>query len=201
MQSAIATTFGMHPALFHWVVVPLLIFLARICDVSINTIRVIFMLSGRKGLSTFLGFFESFIWLMAISQILQNVDNVASYFAYAGGFAGGIFVGMKIEERLAIGNIILRIISPPPADELISSMISAGYGVTSLDAQGARGTVKIIFTVARRQKLNDLIALINRHNPNAFYTIEGVKHVNEAQPFLSVSDSGRFSLFRNFMRK
>ena len=80
--------------LFKWVLLPILIFLARVTDVSINTVRVIFMLNGRRYLSTVLGFFESLIWLMAISQILQNVDNPVSYLAYSGGFATGVLVGM-----------------------------------------------------------------------------------------------------------
>ena len=94
-------SYGISEWTFSYILLPFLIFFARILDVSINTIRIIFVMNGRKGISTFLGFFESLIWLLAIGQIFQNIDNPASYIAYPLGFASGIFVGMFIEEKLA----------------------------------------------------------------------------------------------------
>ncbi len=84
-------------------------------DVSINTIRIIFMLQSKKAISTFLGFFESLIWILAISQIFQNITSWPTYLAYASGFASGIFVGMIIEEKLAIGRVVVRVITRQPA--------------------------------------------------------------------------------------
>jgi uncharacterized protein YebE (UPF0316 family) len=179
MESAIAEKLGISPEVFHWFIVPLLIFTARICDVSINTLRVIFMLNGRRAIATILGFFESGIWLMAISQILQNVTSVFSYVAYAGGFATGILVGMIIEERLALGKVILRIITQKDAHILIQALLAKGYGVTYLDAMGSQGAVNVIFTVADRKKLDRLISVIEEHNPGAFYTIEAIKFVSK----------------------
>jgi uncharacterized protein YebE (UPF0316 family) len=179
MQSTIAEQLGIDPEIFHWLIIPLFIFTARICDVSINTIRVIFMLGGKRYLATLLGFFEAAIWLMAISQILQNIGSLASYFAYAGGFATGIFVGMKIEEKLAIGKVIVRIITPKNALPLIEVLREKGYGVTYIDAFGSAGPVNIIFTVANRKTLKELHNLINEYNPGAFYTVEGVKYVSK----------------------
>lgn len=201
MKSALAEQLGIDPTFFHWFIVPLLIFCARICDVSINTIRVIFMLSGKRYLATLLGFFESGIWLLAISQILQNVSSWVSYVAYAGGFATGIFVGMKIEEKLAIGKVILRIITSKNALPLVSILREKGYGVTYIDAYGSEGPVNILFTVANRKTLQELHELINEYNPGAFYTVESVKYVSKTyeMPDAEPSAVGRF--MRSVIRK
>src|SRR5882757_5917305 len=106
MESFFTETFGISPAIFSYLLLPLLIFLARVTDVSINTIRIIYVLGGRRVTATLLGFFESFIWLMAIRQIFEHLDNWICYVAYPAGFALGIFVGMIIEERIAYGKVI-----------------------------------------------------------------------------------------------
>lgn len=179
MQSTIADHLGISPDFFHWVIVPILIFLARIVDVSINTMRVIFMLGGKKLITTILGFFESFIWLIAVGQLFKNLDSILSYFAYAGGFASGIWVGMMIENRIAIGNVIVRVFLQKNDNELISALSSAHYRFTVVDAQGSREPVSIVFLVLKRRHLPQLIKFIEQFQPNAFYTIESVKHVSE----------------------
>jgi len=170
---------GIDPEIFRLVIVPILIFCARICDVSINTIRVILMMSGKRKIAPIIGFFESLIWLIAISQILKNVGSVATYIAYAGGFSMGIFVGMLIEERLAFGKVILRVITQSHQQELINTIKNNGFGITVVDAQGARGKVNLIFTVVDRKELKGLISLIQEVNPKAFYTIENVRHASD----------------------
>jgi hypothetical protein len=105
MEDFFYHTFGLSPALFNWLILPLLIFLARISDVTLSTIRIVFVMSGRRNLAPVLGFFESLIWLIAISQIIKNISSPLSYVAYAGGFATGTYVGMFIEEKLALGKV------------------------------------------------------------------------------------------------
>ena len=92
---------------FTWVVIPVLIFLARILDVSIGTLRLIYVSRGYKTLAPVLGFFEVLIWLAAIRQIMQHVDNPACFLAYALGFASGNYIGMWISEKLSIGKVLL----------------------------------------------------------------------------------------------
>ncbi len=179
MESSVSEFLGISNDVFHWVIVPLFIFLARICDVSIATIRVMFVLSGRKSLAPFIGFFEALIWLVAIGQILQNVSNPVTYIAYAAGFGMGTFVGMLIEEKLALGQVILRIITQRDASNLLVALREAGFRLTTVDAEGSRGKVSLIFTICRRKKVPDLKKLIRQYNPNAFYTIENVKFVSE----------------------
>lgn len=162
-----------------WVVIPILIFLARILDVSIGTLRVIFIARGMKWLASILGFFEVLIWLLAISQILQNLTCWLNYIAYAGGFAMGNFVGMTIENRLALGTVVLQIITRLDATELVSALRGYGYGVTSLDAEGKMGPVKVLFMLVARNELNNIINTVNKYNPHAFYSIGDVRFVSE----------------------
>ena len=187
--------------IFKLIVLPLLIFLARVTDVSINTVRVIFMLNGKRWLSTVLGFFESLIWLMAISQILQNVTNPVTYLAYAGGFASGIFVGMLIEERLAIGNVIVRIISQKDAAEMIDNLRDYGLRITVLDALSNSGPVSVIFLISKRQDLSNITQIVEMTNPNAIFTVEGVKSVRDASQIVPGKQPIRFSFLPGILRK
>jgi uncharacterized protein YebE (UPF0316 family) len=165
--------------LYTYVVIPVLIFFARICDQSMGTIRVIFVSRGFRNIAPLIGFFEIAIWLMAIGQIMQNLNNPVCYIAYAGGFASGIYVGMKIEDRLSIGVVGIRIIIKDGADDLIAFFREGHYGVTTMDAEGAFGPVKMIFSVVNRRVLPAIIGRIRSLNPHAFYSIEDVRNVNE----------------------
>lgn len=180
MEQFFYENFGVSENVLNYVIIPLLIFFARICDVSLSTIRIIFVMSGKRTIAPLLGFFEALIWLLAIGQIIGNIDNVASYVAYASGFAMGTFVGMYIEERLAIGQVVLRLITKEPVHELLEFLRENDYRYSILDAQGKTGKVNVVFLVLKRENLNHLTEGINLYHPNAFYTIEGVKMVNEA---------------------
>jgi uncharacterized protein YebE (UPF0316 family) len=179
MEKFFVDAWGVSPQVFSLVILPLLIFLARISDVTLSTIRIIFVMSGKRNLAPVLGFFEALIWLIAISQIIQNIGSPASYIAYAGGFAAGTFVGMYIEEKLAIGKVIVRVITRREATDLLEYLKNSRFGFTNVDAEGKRGNVNLIFTVVQRHDLPELIGIIKRFNPNAFYTIENVKYANE----------------------
>ncbi len=187
--------------LFELIILPLLIFLSRILDVSINTVRVIYMLNGKRWLSTALGFFESLIWLIVISQILQNVTHVITYVAYAGGFAAGIYVGMLIEEKLAIGNVIIRIITQKDAEKLIENLRNANFRMTVVEAEGNKGPVNIIFLIVKRQLLKKVTSIVETTNPMAIFTVEGVKSVTEVTEILPVAKTSGMSFFRGILRK
>jgi uncharacterized protein YebE (UPF0316 family) len=165
--------------LFTYGLLPLLIFLARICDVSIGTLRIIFVSKGKKYIAPLLGFFEVLIWITAISKIMQNLDNYVNYIAYAAGFASGNFVGMIIEERLAMGIQMIRIFTHEEGPALVQILNSNGYGATFVEAQGAREKVHLIYTIVQRNELNNVLGVIDNFNPKAFYTVEDVKAVNE----------------------
>ena len=124
MEGFFTQTLGISENVFSFILLPLLIVLARITDVSINTIRIIYVLGGRRWTATMLGFFEAFIWLMAIRQIFEHLDNWLCYVAYPAGFASGIFIGMIIEERIAYGKVIVRIITRRDVKALIDFLNS-----------------------------------------------------------------------------
>lgn len=165
--------------IFKFIVLPLIIFSTRICDVTLDTLRIIYVSRGIKFLAASIGFFEVLIWLFAITQIFKNLSNPLCYIAYAGGFAMGNYVGILIEERMAIGTVVIRIITQKAAAELIELLKSEGYGVTHVDAQGAQGPVKIIFTIVKRKNIEHVLEIIRSDNPQAFFTIEDVRSVRE----------------------
>lgn len=166
--------------LYNWVVLPLLIFLARVADVSIGTFRIVLFSKNKKYLVTVLGFVEVTIWLLAVRQVIINLANPVCYLAFAGGFAIGNYVGLAIEERVGLGFAVIRIITRKKADDLFQYFISHGYRITRIPAEGATGEVDILFTIVKRAQINQVIDIIKQYNPNAFYTIDDVKAVNQS---------------------
>lgn len=185
MEAFFSDRFGISYEVFNYLVLPLLIFLARVGDVTLSTIRILFVMNGKRSIAPILGFFEALIWLLAIGQIISNVNNVWSYFAYAAGFATGTFVGMYIEEKLAVGRVVLRLISKKVTEGLMEFLHDNNFRYSILDGMGRMGKVNVMFLVVKREDLARLIEGINKHHPNAFYTIEGVKQVNESGQFSS----------------
>ena len=168
-----------HSEIFKFVLLPVLIFLARICDVTLDTLRIIYVGRGMKFLAPVIGFVEVLIWLVAITQIFKNLSNPVCYVAYAGGFAMGNFIGILIEEKMAIGTVVIRIITQKDAESLIDCLKENRYGVTHVDAQGAMGQVKIIFTIVKRKNIDSVLGIVRDCNPLAFYTIEDVRSVRK----------------------
>src|SRR5690349_15901837 len=180
MEDFITGTLGISENIFSYVLLPLLIFIARIFDVSINTIRIIYVLGGRRATATILGFFESFIWLMAIRQIFEHLDNWICYVAYPAGFATGILVGMIIEERIAYGKVIVRIITRKEVRELIAYLNAQQFRYTHVNAEGPDGHENLVFTVLQRENLETLLLKLKEILPTAFYTVEKVNRAAES---------------------
>jgi uncharacterized protein YebE (UPF0316 family) len=160
---------------YAWVILPIIVFFARICDVTLGTLRIILMARGKNRLSPLLGFFEVLVWIVVIGQLVQNIHSITAYLGYAGGFAAGNYVGMWLENRLALGTYIVRVILPHKADELIEKIHNAGFGVTSVEGEGAIGPVKLVYTVVKRKQVDLVLTLIHETVPNAFVTIEEIR--------------------------
>jgi uncharacterized protein YebE (UPF0316 family) len=163
---------------YSYIVIPLLIFFARICDVSMGTVRIILVSKGLRRIAPVIGFFEVLIWVLAISKIIQNLDNWMCYIAYASGFATGNYIGMKIEEKLALGHELVRVITKREAFDLVHALKDEGYGVTFISAEGTQGLVGVVYIIVSRKNIPAVIQIIQKHNPNALYTIENIKYVN-----------------------
>lgn len=164
--------------LFSLVILPLLIFISRIMDVTIGTIRIVMVSKGQKFWAPILGFFEVFIWLVAISKIFENLDNWLCYIAYAGGFATGNYIGLILEERLAVGIVKIQIITRKKANKLKNNLKEAGYGITHHDAHGSSERVSIIYSIIKRNEIKKVENIVRGTNPKAFYSIEDVKSVS-----------------------
>lgn len=156
---------------------PVLIFLAETCVVTLCTVRIIFVSRGLKAYASALGFVEILIWLFAIGQIMQNLNNVACYLAFAAGFTVGNFCGVLIEMKLAIGTRSVQIITKKEAMGLLERLQAAGYGVTNVQAQGSTGPVNMVFTVVKRRHVPHVIDLIKEFDPNVFYAVDDLQTV------------------------
>lgn len=167
---------------YTWVFLPLLVFASRVADVTLGTLRIIFTSRGRRNLAPLLGFVEVLIWIIMVSQIVRNAHSLTAYIGYAAGFATGTYVGILIEERMAIGTLVLRIILAKGADELSSALRAAGFGVTSVSGDGAKGAVKLLYTIIQRKKLKTVTGIIHKTCPGAFFSVEEV-HSSEMGVF------------------
>lgn len=167
-----------HSPYFDFLVLPVLIFCLRICDMTLDTLRIIFMTKGLRRLAPVIGFFEILIWIIAITRIMQNLNNWICYVAYAGGFATGNFVGMWVDEKLAIGHELIRVITRMDATKLAEALRAGGYGVTTVKASGMQGEVGIVYIVANRRYQKHVIEIVQQYNPKAFVTVQTIHYVN-----------------------
>jgi len=163
---------------FTYILVPILIAIAKIIDVSLGTLRIILISKGAKKLAPLLGFVEVLIWIVSIGQVMKNLTNPVNYIAYALGFAMGNYVGILIEQKLALGSVLIRVITRRDASELITYLQSNDFGVTVIPAEGSLGPVHLIFTVIKRSNLNKVVEIIKKFNPKAFYSIEDIRYVS-----------------------
>lgn len=161
--------------------VPVFIFFARIFDVSIGTLRIMFVAKGFKLEAALLGFVEILIWIIVIVQIFNNLDNWLNYIAYAGGFASGVYIGMFIEERMKKGVQLFRIIPLKDSEILFEKLKESNFRVVAVDGEGRAGPVKIIFTIAKRIRWHELAELISLYAPDSFYSAEDIRFTSEME--------------------
>ena len=171
----------MSSEIFAFVVLPILIFLSRILDQSVGILRIIFATKGLRLPAFFTAFFESFIWLMAISQIMNHLDNIFCYVAFAGGFATGNVVGIMLEKRISIGYVMVRVIFQMDSQKTIELLKEHKYRFTTSDGLGMEGPVKILFCTTQRKNLKNFLQILKQNNPMAFYTVEDVKMIKEGE--------------------
>jgi len=152
-----------------------LIFFARVVDVSIGTFRIILVSRGYRNIAPFFGFFEVLIWITALGQIFKNLNGFYSYIFYAAGFATGTFVGMKLESIISFGYQSLRIITTEKVTALPLTLREEGYGITTVNGRGMKGDVMLIYTTVPRSKVNHVLEIVEELEPHSFITIEDVR--------------------------
>ena len=155
----------------------LLSFCLRLVDVSLGTVRVIMISRGRRKIAPLLGFVEVTIWVLAISQVITNLDNPINILGYSAGFAAGTLVGMWIEDKLALGHVGISIISMTQAQKIAEKLRKADYGVTELVGSGRSGEVSLITTIVPRKDVKDVFQLVNQADPSSFIAVDDMKVV------------------------
>ena len=155
----------------------LLIFALRITDVSIGTLRITFLVRGKRAIAGTLSFFESLIWLVAAAQVLSTLDSPLKFVAYAGGYATGTMLGVSVERWLAVGDVLMRIVTPVDAPSSEHLLRQAGYGVTVVNGQGMRGDVRILFVVLPRRRSDAAMKIVREVTPDAYITFEPTSQV------------------------
>ena len=163
---------------FPWLLVPA-IFFARVFDVSLGTFRTIIAFRGYRWLALCIGFVESVVWVLAISQVITHLDHWILILAYAGGFACGTWVGISLENRVAIGSELVRVISYCGPGKLASRLREKGYSAINLAGDAGSGeNVEVILVVDKRREIPRLINLIREVDPDAVLTVADVKSVH-----------------------
>ena len=154
---------------------PFIIFFGRIIDVTLGTLRIIFVSKGEKYKAPLIGFFEVLIWIVIISQVLSRASDMVAYLVYAGGYASGNYVGILIEKQIAYGIVLCRIYTQKKGAELVQRLNKLNFGATLTHGEGSTNEVDIIETVVDRKEMKKLERILNDFDSNIFYVVEDVR--------------------------
>lgn len=157
--------------------IALLIFVLRVINQSLDTLRILVMMRGRKLASWILGFAETTIFVVALSTVINNLDNVLNIVAYAGGFATGNVLGLMLEKRLALGHILIRVISPKRGSAIMETLRKDGFGVTEIPARGKDGAVTLLNLSIRRKDVDKVRQIVQEVDDSAFITGEEMRPI------------------------
>ena len=154
---------------------PVVIFCGRICDVTLGTLRIIFISKGERYKAPIVGFFEVLIWIFIISQVFAHANSWVSYLAFAAGYASGNFIGLLVENKIAFGFVLFKIYTKKGGYQLAQILNKNDFGSTFIAGKGAISEVGIIETVIRRKSYQKVAAIIDEFDPDAFYVVEDVR--------------------------
>jgi len=150
----------------------LIIFSLRLADQSLGTMRALLVSKNKPIYAALIGLVESAIWIVAISQVIKDIDDPVLIGAYAAGFAAGTILGTYIERIVGVGNIVVRVFTPSNSPSVAETLRDNGHGVTVIDGEGKDGPVKIYLCVIPRRKLKSVLSMIEEINPNAYITTD-----------------------------
>ena len=162
---------------------PLIIFLLRIVDVSLATVRMLLILRGQRLIVPILGFFEAGIWVVAVGVAIQNLHSVWHVFGYAAGFGAGSLVGLWLEGKLAMGLATLQIISRDDGEEVAANLRTRGFGVTEISGYGRSGKVEILLSIVKRRQVKEVVAAVESVDPDAFISVEEPRAIRRGWMF------------------
>lgn len=165
---------------FNWVIMPLIIFGARIVDMTLGTMRVIAINKGLRNIAPLIGFFEVMIWIVVVRQVIVDMKNPIWFIAYALGFAAGNYVGIYLSEKMSLSQLVVRIMIKKDSKKLVDKLEKEGYNVTLVKTTHKNKTGTMIFTNIHSSELKETIEIIKQYNPNAVYSIEEDRQVSNA---------------------
>jgi uncharacterized protein YebE (UPF0316 family) len=164
----------------NWVLLPLVILLARVAETSLKTIRLVYVAKGFKYLAAGIGTGEVAIWLLSTGLVIINLTNLMAILAYIAGYAIGTVLGIDIENRLKVGHVVVRIITRTRAEEMMLELREKGYGITRIEGTGSYGSsVAVLLVLVPRNELDDLLTILNDHYPEAIFTIEDIRSLKD----------------------
>ncbi len=178
------------------------VFLARIVDVSLGTLRTISIVKGMMWMAFWIGILEISIWLVVMSTVIlkiQEVPVLGVFFVF--GFAFGNVVGIMIEKRLLIGDIVLRVISRKHPLHMTQALRQAGFRVTTFQGEGMSGPVVELYMICRRRERKKIINLVHKFEPDAFYVSEQAGDASKPYGPTVRSTMLSFGGWRNIMKK
>lgn len=158
----------------------LLIFVLRVIGISLSTVATILTVQGRKLLAVLTGSLSTLIYVVAIAQVVTNMRNIANIAAYVIGFGVGTWVGMLIEEWMALGFSEVRVISTGRGDAVAAALRAAGFGVTQMEGQGRGGFVSIVDVFVPRRNLQTVLKVAEEADPQSIVTISEARAVQRA---------------------
>ena len=156
----------------------IIIFCAKIIEVSISTVRLVFINKGERVKGAILGFAEIMIWLIVVSSVLNNIsEDPMKMFVYAAAFSLGNYVGVTIESKIAVGLASIQVVVGQKSGEVLADALrEQGYGVTIIDGKGKSESIKnLLFIQLKRKKIPEAVKLIKQHNPEAYITVNDIK--------------------------
>jgi len=158
----------------------IIIFVLRALDVGIATVRIVLLGRGRRVIAAGLGFVEAIVWVVAVARVLGGIDDPARMVAFAGGFAIGTYLGSLVEEWLAIGQSLVRVIAPTGSPSVAPAIRELGFGATVLNGDGMAGDVRLTFSVVPRKDVAAVTKLVRSLNPGAYVTVDPTASVDLA---------------------
>ncbi|HEY1407936.1 MAG TPA: DUF5698 domain-containing protein [Promineifilum sp.] len=178
-------TLELSPLTSEIIVGAVFIFVLRVIGIAISTLRVLAMMRGKKLAAFVAGFFEVLTYVIAIGEVVNNLDNVWNILGYCLGFCVGTVIGMMLDERTASGFANVRIISRYKVQNIVEEIHKAGYGATVGWGHGRGGTVGMILAVVRRKEAEQLIRIAEEVDSSAFVTVEDTRSVRRGYLYMS----------------
>lgn len=168
------------PVLFHWILLPLIILVARVVETSLKTIRQVYISKGFKYLAAGIGTGEVGVWLLSTGLVITNLTNLMCILTYIAGYVVGTILGIDIENRLKVGNVIVRIITKTNPEPMIVELREKGFGITRIEGTGSYGSVvSVLLVLVPRNELDELLNVLNRNYPDAIFSIEDLRSLKE----------------------